>query len=123
MKDNPQPTNVLEENSNEVTEQIEESQDLAILDLSMLEKKKKYHHDRKELAEKTLKKIAEHYKLEKRKAKLISRGLQLTAKNNNVANRQFFKEMSTNFRYIHGLSPRQAILNRLQPLTNLRDQE
>ncbi|MCC8397936.1 MAG: hypothetical protein LN569_01220, partial [Rickettsia endosymbiont of Labidopullus appendiculatus] len=31
MKDNTQPTNVLEENSNEVTEQIEESQDLIIL--------------------------------------------------------------------------------------------
>ncbi len=28
MKDNIQPTNILEENSNEVTEQIEESQDL-----------------------------------------------------------------------------------------------
>ncbi|WP_425362231.1 hypothetical protein [Candidatus Tisiphia endosymbiont of Mystacides longicornis] len=31
MKDNTQPTNVLEENSNEVTEQIEESQDLVVL--------------------------------------------------------------------------------------------
>ncbi|MCC8398615.1 MAG: hypothetical protein LN569_04950, partial [Rickettsia endosymbiont of Labidopullus appendiculatus] len=31
MKDNTQPTNILEENSNEVIEQIEESQDLIIL--------------------------------------------------------------------------------------------
>ncbi|UCM85958.1 MAG: Sca4 family protein [Rickettsia endosymbiont of Culicoides impunctatus] len=31
MKDNTQPTNILEENSNEVTEQIEEAQDLVVL--------------------------------------------------------------------------------------------
>ncbi|WP_425362684.1 Sca4 family protein [Candidatus Tisiphia endosymbiont of Hybos culiciformis] len=31
MKDNPQPTNILQEDSNEVVEQIEESQDLFIL--------------------------------------------------------------------------------------------
>ncbi|HJD57320.1 hypothetical protein [Candidatus Tisiphia endosymbiont of Ptychoptera albimana] len=61
MKDTSQlltPTNILQEDSNEVQEE-----------------KKKHHNDRKKLPEETLKKIVKHYELAKQKAELISHGL------------------------------------------------
>ncbi|WP_425363593.1 Sca4 family protein [Candidatus Tisiphia endosymbiont of Hybos culiciformis] len=94
-----------------------------------VQEEKKYHHDRQTLAEETLEKTVEHYELAKRQAESISRGMQLTEKSNNVANRQLFEKMSENYQCIHDMSPEQAIvkyqtiLDELQPETDLRDQQ
>ncbi|MCC8399511.1 MAG: Sca4 family protein [Rickettsia endosymbiont of Platyusa sonomae] len=98
-------------------------------DLSTQQEKKEYHHDRQKLAEETLEKTAEHYELAKKQAEMISHGLQLTAKSDNVANRQLFVKMSEDFQCIHDMSHEQAIakyqaiLDELQPAINLRNQE
>ncbi|UCM93061.1 MAG: Sca4 family protein [Rickettsia endosymbiont of Cimex lectularius] len=92
-------------------------------DLLVQEEKKQYHHDKQKLAEETLQKTAEHHELAKRQAESISQGMQLTEKSDNVANRQLFEKMSKDSQYIHDMSPEQAILNELQPLTSSREKE
>ncbi|WP_341751267.1 MULTISPECIES: Sca4 family protein [unclassified Candidatus Tisiphia] len=92
-------------------------------DLLVQEEKKQYHHDKQKLTEETLQKTAEHHELAKRQAESISQGMQLTEKSDNVANRQLFEKMSKDSQYIHDMSPEQAILNELQPLTSSREKE
>ncbi|WP_250311828.1 Sca4 family protein [Rickettsia endosymbiont of Oedothorax gibbosus] len=97
--------------------------------LHIQQEKKEYNHDRQKLAEEKLTKIAKHYRLGKEQAKLITKGLQYVYNHDNVPNKQIFEQQAEQFKLIHDLTPQQAIakyqaiLDELQPETNLRDQQ
>lgn len=98
------------------------------IDLSKQQDKKQYHQKGKELAEEKLGKVAQHYRLAKERAEIITKGLQYDYNRGNIANRQLFEQKAEEFKTVHELTPQQAIikyqeiLDILQPKVKARDQ-
>lgn len=70
------------------------------VDLSKQQDKKRYHQKGKTLAEEKLTQVAQHYRLDRERAEIITNGLQYNYNHDNAGNRQLFEQKAEEFKTV-----------------------
>lgn len=81
------------------------------------------------MAEEKLTQVAQHYRLDRERAEIITNGLQYNYNHDNAGNRQLFEQKAEEFKTVQELTPQQAIikyqdiLDISQPAIQAREQK